>query len=172
MVNGDKSAGRREQLYLAGGCFWGMQDILRGIPGVLETDVGYMGGQIANATYRRHDGHAETVRVVFDPELLPFEQLLGWFFRMHDPTTKDRQGLDVGSSYRSAIFCTTEEQKRIAEEFERRVEASGKWGAPIVTEIARAGDYWKAEEEHQDYLQKNPGGYTCHFLRPESVLGV
>lgn len=165
------AAGRREEVYLAGGCFWGMQEILRAIPGVVETDVGYTGGQVGNATYRHHDGHAETVRVVFDPERLPFEGLLRWFFRMHDPTTKDRQGLDVGSSYRSAIFYTTGEQKQIAEEFKRRVDASGQWGSPIVTEVVEAGDYWKAEPEHQDYLKKNPRGYTCHFLRPESVLG-
>ena len=164
-------ASRRETVYLAGGCFWGMQDILRNIPGVLETDVGYTGGHVKNATYRRHDGHAETVRVVFDLERLPFEQLLRWFFRMHDPTTKDRQGFDVGSSYRSAIFYTTEEQQRIAEEFKKRIDASGIWGAPIVTDIVQATDYWKAEEEHQDYLEKYPEGYTCHLLRPESVLG-
>ena len=167
----DDAAGCREEVYLAGGCFWGMQDILRDIPGVIETDVGYTGGQLKSATYRRHDGHAETVRVVFDPERLPFEELLRWFFRMHDPTTKDRQGYDVGSSYRSAIFYTTEEQRAIAEEFIRRLDTTGSWGTPIVTEIVPATDCWKAEEEHQDYLEKNPGGYTCHFLRPESVLG-
>lgn len=165
------SGSRREEVYLAGGCFWGMQDILREIPGVLETDVGYTGGTTPNATYRRHDGHAEAVRIVFEPSVLPFEELLRWFFRMHDPTTKDRQGYDIGSSYRSAIFYTTEEQRQAAEEFKRRLDASGTWGAPIVTEIQPAGAYWKAEEEHQDYLRKNPGGYTCHFLRPESVLG-
>ena len=165
------AAGRREEVYLAGGCFWGMQDILRNIPGVIETDVGYTGGHIENATYRRHDGHAEAVRVVFDPDRLPFRELLAWFFRMHDPTTKDRQGYDVGSSYRSAIFYTTEEQKAIAEDFKRRLDASGCWGAPIVTDVLPATAYWKAEEEHQDYLEKNAGGYTCHFLRPPSVLG-
>ncbi len=162
---------RREEVYLAGGCFWGMQDIIRNIPGVIETDVGYTGGQVKNATYRRHDGHAEAVRIVFDPDRLSFEELLRWFFRMHDPTTKDRQGGDVGSSYRSAIFYKTGEQKRTAEEFIQRLDASAAWGAPIVTEVVAAGDYWKAEEEHQDYLRKRPGGYTCHFLRPESVLG-
>lgn len=167
----NEGAGRREEVYLAGGCFWGMQEVLRNVPGVIETDVGYTGGRAKNATYRRHDGHAETVRVVFDPERLPFEELLRWFFRMHDPTTQDRQGYDVGSSYRSAIFYTTEEERAIAEEFKQRLDAIGNWGAPIVTEIVPATDYWKAEAEHQDYLKENPGGYTCHFLRPESVLG-
>ena len=170
-MTADQATTRREEVYLAGGCFWGMQDLLREIPGVIETDVGYTGGHAENATYRRHDGHAEAVRVVFDPERLPFEELLRWFFRMHDPTTKDRQGYDVGPSYRSAIFYTSEEQRAVAEEFKRRLDASGGWGGPIVTEIAPAGDYWKAEREHQDYLRKNPGGYTCHFLRPETVLG-
>ena len=170
-ITTDQTADKREEVYLAGGCFWGMQDILRNIPGVIETDVGYTGGHARNATYRRHDGHAEAVRVVFDPERLPFELLLRWFFRMHDPTTKDRQGYDAGLSYRSAIFYKTEDQKRIAEEFIERLNTHGEWGAPIVTEVAPAGDYWKAEEEHQDYLLKRPGGYTCHFLRPESVLG-
>ena len=166
----DAVAGR-EEVYLAGGCFWGMQDLLRDIPGVIETDVGYAGGHVKNATYHRHDGHAETVRLVFDPEQLSFEELLRWFFRIHDPTTKDRQGYDVGLSYRSAIFFTTEEQQAIAEGFKRRLDATGSWGAPIVTEIVPATDYWRAEEGHQDYLEKNPGGYTCHLLRPESVLG-
>ena len=169
-VVNDAAAGR-EEVYLAGGCFWGMQVLLRDIPGVIETDVGYAGGHVENATYHRHDGHAETVHLVFDPEHLSFEELLRWFFRIHDPTTKDRQGYDVGSSFRSAIFYTTEEQKSIAEDFKRRLDATGSWGAPIVTEIVPATDYWKAEEWHQDYLEKNPGGYTCHLLRPESVLG-
>ena len=164
-------SGRREEVYLAGGCFWGMQELIRAIPGVIETDVGYTGGDVPNATYRNHHGHAEAVRIVYDPDVLPFEDLLRWFFRMHDPTTKDRQGNDVGSSYRSAIFYRTDEQRRVAEDVKRRVDASGGWNAPIVTEIVPAGDYWKAEDEHQDYLQKRPGGYTCHFLRPESVLG-
>jgi peptide-methionine (S)-S-oxide reductase len=162
---------RTDEVILAGGCFWGMQELLREIPGVIETDVGYTGGQVKNATYRRHDGHAEAVRVVYNPDRLPLEELLRWFFRMHDPTTKDRQGNDIGPSYRSAIFYRTEEQRAIAEEFKRRLNESGGWGAPIVTEIAPAGDYWRAEEEHQDYLRNYPGGYTCHFLRPESVLG-
>ena len=156
---------------LAGGCFWGMQHILRKIPGVIHTDVGYAGGQVKNATYRDHEGHAEAVRVEYDPQKLPFEQLLRWYFRMHDPTTKDRQGNDKGSSYRSAIFYRTEAQKKTAEAFIERLNKKGKWGAPIVTEVKKADQYWKAEEDHQDYLKKRPDGYTCHFLRPESVLG-
>jgi methionine-S-sulfoxide reductase len=165
------TAGRREEVYLAGGCFWGVQEILRETPGVIETDVGYTGGSVEHATYRHHDGHAEAVRVVFDPDVLPFEELLRWFFRLHDPTTKNRQGYDIGTSYRSAIFYKTEEQRVVAEAVKQELDEAGGWGKPIVTEIAPAGAYWRAEEEHQDYLRKHPGGYTCHFLRPESVLG-
>ncbi len=160
-----------EAVEFAGGCFWGMQHFLRKIPGVISTDVGYAGGQVKNATYRNHEGHAEAVRVEYDPQKLPFDQLLRWYFRMHDPTTKDRQGNDKGSSYRSAIFYHTDAQKNIAETFIKRLNQKGKWGAPIVTEVTKADQYWKAEEDHQDYLQKLPDGYTCHFLRPESVLG-
>lgn len=160
-----------ETIDLAGGCFWGMEEILRGIPGVLRTEAGYTGGLVANATYENHEGHAEAVRVVYDPTKLSFEQLLHWFFRMHDPTTMNRQGNDRGTSYRSAIFFHTEAQKKEAEAFIARLNKQGKWGAPIVTQVAAAGPFWKAEDYHQDYLQKNPGGYTCHFLRPESVLG-
>ncbi len=160
-----------ETVELAGGCFWGMQHILRKIPGVLHTDVGYAGGSVVNATYRNHEGHAEAVRVEYDPAKLPFEQLLRWYFRMHDPTTKDLQGNDRGSSYRSAIFYRTEAQKKTAEAFIVRLNKKGKWGAPLVTKVTKAGQYWKAEENHQDYLQKLPEGYTCHFLRPESILG-
>jgi peptide methionine sulfoxide reductase msrA/msrB len=162
---------RKETVYLAGGCFWGMQEILRGIPGVLHTEAGYTGGKVANATYRNHEGHAESVEVVYDPQKLPFKTLLRWYFRMHDPTTVNRQGNDVGSSYRSAIFYLTEEQRKTAEEYKAHLNKVGKWGAPVVTEIVKAGPFWKAEEEHQDYLEKHPGGYTCHFMRPESVLG-
>jgi methionine-S-sulfoxide reductase len=162
---------RSETVDLAGGCFWGMQQLLRRIPGVIRTEAGYAGGQVANATYRNHEGHAEAVRVEYDPQQLPFEQLLRWFFRMHDPTTKDRQGNDRGSSYRSAIFYHTEDQKKSAEAFIERLNTTGKWGAPVVTEVKQADQYWKAEEDHQDYLEKQPRGYTCHFLRPESVLG-
>ncbi len=165
-MNDTNGGARREEVYLAGGCFWGMQELLRALPGVIETNVGYTGGQVANATYRRHDGHAEAVRIVYDPDRLPFEDLLRWFFRMHDPTTKDRQGNDVGSSYRSAIFYQTDEQRRIAEDVKRRIEATGGWGAPIVTEIVPAGDYWKAEEDHQDYLQKLPGGTPATSSAP------
>ena len=160
-----KDSGKRETAILAGGCFWGMEDLLRDIPGVVETEVGYSGGTVANATYKNHDGHAEAVRIVFDPERLSYEQLLGWFFRMHDPTTMNRQGNDVGTSYRSAIFFADEAQKKTAEAVKARVDASGKWKRPIVTEITAAGDFWSAEEYHQDYLEKNPGGYTCHYLR-------
>lgn len=166
-----EASGRREEVILAGGCFWGMQDLIRRIPGVIETDVGYSGGTVENATYWRHDGHAEAVRIVFDPDVLPFAELLRWFFRVHDPTTKDRQGNDAGPSYRSAIFYTTDEQRKTAEEVKRAVDEAGGWKRPIVTEIEPAGAYWVAEPEHQDYLIKNPGGYTCHYVRPESVVG-
>lgn len=171
MTTGSDVVGGRQEVYLAGGCFWGVQEILREMPGVIETDVGYTGGPVEHATYRNHDGHAEAVRVVFDPERLPFEELLRWFFRLHDPTTKNRQGYDMGASYRSAIFYKTEEQRAVAEEVKRQIDAGGGWGKPIVTEIVPAGAYWRAEEEHQDYLRKHPGGYTCHFVRPEVVLG-
>ena len=160
-----------ETVELAGGCFWGMQQLLRRIPGVIRTEVGYAGGEVREATYRNHEGHAEAVCVEYDPQTLPFEQLLRWFFRMHDPTTRDRQGNDRGSSYRSAIFYHSEDQKKVAEAFIERLNGKGKWGAPVVTEVRRADQYWKAEEEHQDYLEKLPQGYTCHFLRPESILG-
>jgi peptide methionine sulfoxide reductase msrA/msrB len=162
---------KKETVDLAGGCFWGMQEILRGIPGVLHTEAGYTGGHVANATYRNHAGHAESVQVVYDPEKLPFKTLLRWYFRMHDPTTVDRQGNDMGDSYRSEIFYHTEEQRKTAEEYKAHLNKVGKWGAPVVTKIEKAGPFWKAEEEHQDYLQKHPNGYTCHFMRPESVLG-
>lgn len=160
---------RREVALFAGGCFWGMEDILRDIPGVVDTEVGYTGGTSTNATYEQvssgRSGHAESVRVTFDPERLTYEELLGWFFRMHDPTTLNRQGNDVGTQYRSAIFYLDEEQRRVAEQVKARVDASGKWKRPLVTEIVPAGEFWPAEAYHQDYLEKNPGGYTCHFLR-------
>jgi methionine-S-sulfoxide reductase len=146
-----------------------MEDILRNIPGVVDTEIGYAGGTTPHATYpqvkKGTTGHAEAIRVVFDPERLPYEQLLGTFFRMHDPATRNRQGNDFGTQYRSAIFTFDEEQRRIAQEVKARVEASGKWKRPIVTEIVPASDFWPAEEYHQDYLLKNPGGYTCHYLR-------
>lgn len=160
----------QETALLAGGCFWGMQEILRTIPGVIATQVGYTGGHLKNPRYEdTHDsksGHAESVEVVFDPRKLSYEELLqSWFFRMHDPTTKDRQGNDRGSQYRSAIFYTNSVQKQVAERVKRTVDASGRWKAPLVTEITKADTFYRAEDYHQDYLQKNPGGYTCHYLR-------
>ncbi len=161
--------GQRERAILAGGCFWGMEEIIRKIPGVLETQVGYSGGHVERATYEQvktgRTGHAEAIEVVFDPAVLAYEDLLGWFFRMHDPTTRNRQGNDVGSQYRSAIFFTSEAQRATAERVKAAVEAAKKWPRPIVTEVAPAGPFWSAEDYHQDYLQKNPNGYTCHFLR-------
>jgi peptide methionine sulfoxide reductase msrA/msrB len=160
---------RREVATLAGGCFWGMEEILRKIPGVLSTSVGYTGGTTSHPSYEEvhagGTGHAEAVEVVFDPTKISYEQLLGYFFRMHDPTTLDRQGNDVGTSYRSAIFYHSEEQRQTAERVKQQVDKSGKWPAPVVTEIVAAGEFWPAEEYHQKYLQKNPGGYTCHYLR-------
>jgi peptide methionine sulfoxide reductase msrA/msrB len=164
-----KDSGKRETAILAGGCFWGMQDIIRAIPGVVKSEVGYTGGTFPNPKYEDvktgKTGHAESIEVVFDPERLSYEALLGFFFRMHDPTTRNRQGNDVGSQYRSAIFYTSEEQKRTAEKVKAAVEASGKWHRPIATEIVPASTFYSAEEYHQDYLVKHPGGYTCHFLR-------
>jgi len=154
---------------LAGGCFWGMEEILRQIPGVLETRVGYTGGRTKNPTYRElcngDTGHAEAIEVAFDPSRLRYEDLLGYFFRMHDPTTRDRQGHDTGSQYRSAIFVTDDEQRKVAERVKAEVDKSGRWKSTIVTEIVPASDFWPAEDYHQDYLQKNPGGYSCHYLR-------
>ena len=150
---------------LAGGCFWGMEELLRQQPGVIATEVGYTGGVVAHATYQNHEGHAEAVQIRFDPAKTSFETLLRLFFRIHDPTTLNRQGNDKGSSYRSAIFFNSPAQKSIAEKVKAEVDASGKWKKPIVTEITPAGPWWKAEDYHQNYLQKHPGGYTCHFLR-------
>jgi peptide methionine sulfoxide reductase msrA/msrB len=150
---------------LAGGCFWGMQDLLRKQPGVIATEVGYTGGNVPNTTYRNHEGHAEAVRIEFDPTKTSYEALLRFFFRMHDPTTLNRQGNDTGSSYRSAIFYHDAEQQRIAMKVKAEVDAGGEWKQPIVTEITPAGSWWRAEENHQDYLEKNPGGYTCHWVR-------
>jgi peptide methionine sulfoxide reductase msrA/msrB len=162
--------GKRETAILAGGCFWGMEEILRGIPGVLETEVGYTGGATPKPDYDEvktgHSGHAEAVRIVFDSGKLSYETLLEkWFFRMHDPTTPDRQGNDVGTQYRSAIFVTSPEQRATATRVKERVAKSDQWRAPIVTQIVPAGPFTPAEDDHQDYLQKNPGGYTCHYLR-------
>jgi peptide methionine sulfoxide reductase msrA/msrB len=159
-----------ETAILAGGCFWGMEEILRDVPGVIETEVGYTGGTSANPSYRDvssgDSGHAEAVRIVFDPKRLAYAELLEkWFFRMHDPTTLDRQGNDVGPQYRSAIFVSTDEQRRVAEAVKRKLDESGKWRAKIVTQIVAAGAFTPAEQYHQDYLDKNPGGYTCHYIR-------
>ena len=150
---------------LAGGCFWGMEELVRQIPGVLETEVGYTGGDVPNATYERHNGHAEALKVVFDPKQLTYRHLLFEFFRMHNPTTKNRQGNDIGTSYRSAIFYLDEEQKQVAEDVIRAVDASGEWQSKVVTEVVPFREFWRAEEYHQKYLVKNRGGYTCHYVR-------
>lgn len=160
-----------ETAMLAGGCFWGVQELVRDMPGVTATEVGYSGGDVPNATYRNHGNHAEAVKIEFDPATLSFRKLLEFFFQVHDPTTRNRQGNDLGPSYRSAIFYTNEEQRKTAETLIAEMNASGKWPGPIVTEIHPAGPFWSAEEEHQDYLQRNPGGYTCHWIRPEWTLG-
>ncbi|WP_091609773.1 peptide-methionine (S)-S-oxide reductase MsrA [Micromonospora mirobrigensis] len=159
-----------EQAILAGGCFWGMQDLIRKRPGVRQTRVGYTGGEVPNATYQHHPGHAEAIEITFDPAQLAYRDLLEFFFQVHDPTTRDRQGNDVGSSYRSAIFYTDEEQRRVAEDTIADVDASGLWPGKVVTEVTPAGPFWEAEPEHQDYLERNPGGYTCHFVRPDWKL--
>jgi len=160
----------QERAILAGGCFWGMQDLLRRHPGVISTRVGYTGGNVANATYRNHDGHAEAIEIIFDPRQLSYRKVLEFFFQIHDPTTLNRQGNDVGTSYRSAIFYTSEEQRRIAEETVADVDASGLWPGKAVTEIKPASAFWEAEPEHQDYLERYPSGYTCHFVRPNWTL--
>ena len=159
-----------ERALLAGGCFWGMQELIRRRAGVLSTRVGYSGGDVANATYRHHGSHAEAVEVVFDPALISYRDLLELFFQIHDPTTPNRQGNDIGPSYRSAIYVTSPEQEAEARRTIAEVEASGLWPGRVVTEIAPAGPFWEAEPEHQDYLQRYPGGYTCHFPRPGWVL--
>jgi peptide-methionine (S)-S-oxide reductase len=159
-----------EKAILAGGCFWGMQDLIRRRPGVLSTRVGYSGGAVRNATYYNHDGHAEAIEITFDPARTSFRDVLEFFFQIHDPTTKNRQGNDIGSSYRSAIFYTSDEQKRVAEDTIADVEASGLWPGKVVTEVTPAGAFWEAEPEHQDYLERIPDGYTCHFPRAGWVL--
>jgi peptide-methionine (S)-S-oxide reductase len=151
---------------LAGGCFWGVQELVRQQPGVLSTRVGYTGGSNEHPTYRNHPGHAEALEIVFDPEVTSFRRLLEFFFQIHDPTTKNRQGNDVGTSYRSAIFYVDDEQKRIAEDTIADVDASGLWPGKVVTEVTAASEFWEAEPEHQDYLQRYPTGYTCHYVRP------
>ena len=155
-----------ERAILAGGCFWGMQELFRRYTGVISTRVGYTGGDVPNATYRHHGTHAEAMEIFFDPARISYRQLLEYFFQIHDPTTRNRQGNDVGTSYRSAIFYTSEEQKHVAEDTIDDVNASGLWPGRVVTEVAPAGPFWEAEPEHQDYLLMNPGGYTCHFVRP------
>jgi peptide-methionine (S)-S-oxide reductase len=155
-----------ERAVLAGGCFWGMQELFRRQPGVISTRVGYSGGDVPNATYRNHGTHAEAIEVVYDPTRTTFRDLLEFFFQVHDPTTKNRQGNDIGLSYRSAIFFENDEQKRVAEDTIADVEASGLWPGKVVTEVSPVGDFWEAEPEHQDYLQRIPNGYTCHFVRP------
>ncbi|UOZ05811.1 MULTISPECIES: peptide-methionine (S)-S-oxide reductase MsrA [unclassified Amycolatopsis] len=155
-----------EKAILAGGCFWGMQELFRRLPGVLSTRVGYSGGEVQHATYRNHGTHAEAIEVVYDPAQTTFRDLLEFFFQVHDPTTKNRQGNDIGVSYRSAIYFENDEQKRVAEDTIADVDASGLWPGKVVTELAPVGDFWEAEPEHQDYLQRIPNGYTCHFVRP------
>lgn len=158
-----------EVSYLAGGCFWGMEDLIRKIPGVTDVEVGYMGGDTKNATYNivktGTTNHAETVKITFDPKKLSFEDLLVHFFKIHDPTTTNQQGNDIGTQYRSAIFYTSNDQKDTAERMILRVDKSGAWKKPVVTQVVKASEFWKAEDFHQDYLVKNPGGYTCHYER-------
>ncbi|MFE9925009.1 peptide-methionine (S)-S-oxide reductase MsrA [Streptomyces sp. NPDC005774] len=155
-----------EKALLAGGCFWGMEELIRTFPGVLSTRVGYSGGDVPNATYRNHGTHAESIEITYDPAVTDYRTILEYFFQIHDPSTKNRQGNDIGLSYRSAIFYFDDEQKRVAEEAIADVDASGLWPGPVVTEVAPAGPFWLAEPEHQDYLQRYPDGYTCHFVRP------
>ncbi|SCW63576.1 peptide-methionine (S)-S-oxide reductase [Rhizobium mongolense subsp. loessense] len=159
-----------EKAVLAGGCFWGMQDLIRKLPGVIQTRVGYTGGDVPNATYRNHGNHAEGIEIIFDPETTSYRRILEFFFQIHDPTTRNRQGNDVGASYRSAIYYVDEEQKKIAEDTIADVDASGLWPGKVVTEVEPAGDFWQAEPEHQDYLEHYPNGYTCHFPRANWVL--
>ncbi|QWT21513.1 peptide-methionine (S)-S-oxide reductase MsrA [Bacillus sp. NP157] len=155
---------------LAGGCFWGMQDLIRKQPGVISTRVGYTGGDVPNATYRNHGTHAEAIEIEFDPAKLTYRKVLEFFFQIHDPSTLNRQGNDLGLSYRSAIFYLDDEQKAIAEDTIADVNAAGLWPGKVVTEVAPAGPFWEAEPEHQDYLEKYPNGYTCHFIRPDWVI--
>ena len=162
----------QERAVLAGGCFWGMQDLIRRYEGVIATRVGYTGGDVPNATYRNHGTHAEAIEIVFDPARITYRRLLELFFQIHDPTTLNRQGNDRGTSYRSAIFYTSPEQKRVAEDTIADVDASGLWPGKAVTEVVPAGRFWEAEPEHQDYLERIPYGYTCHFIRPDWKLPV
>lgn len=159
-----------ERAVLAGGCFWGMQDLIRRLPGVVSTRVGYTGGEVANATYRNHGNHAEAIEINYDPSKTTYRNILEYFFQIHDPTTLNRQGNDIGASYRSAIFFTNDEQRLTAEDTIADVNASGIWPGPVVTEVSPVGDFWEAEPEHQDYLERVPDGYTCHFPRPNWKL--
>lgn len=159
-----------EKAILAGGCFWGVEELIRQQPGVIKTVVGYTGGDVPNATYRNHGTHAEGIEVIFDPAVLSYRKLLEYFFQIHNPTTRNRQGNDIGASYRSAIFYLDDTQRDTATQLIAEMDASGIWPGKIVTEVVPAGDFWNAEAEHQDYLQKNPYGYTCHFERPEWTL--
>ena len=159
-----------QRAVLAGGCFWGMQDLIRKQGGVLSTRVGYSGGDVPNATYRHHGSHAEAIEVVFDPARLSYRKLLEFFFQVHDPTTRNRQGNDTGLSYRSAIYFTSEEQQRVAADTIADVDASGLWPGRVITELAPAGPFWQAEPEHQDYLERTPNGYSCHFVRADWKL--
>ncbi|WP_373355522.1 peptide-methionine (S)-S-oxide reductase MsrA [Pseudoroseicyclus sp. CXY001] len=159
-----------DRAVLAGGCFWGMEELIRHLPGVSATRVGYSGGDVPNATYRNHGTHAEAIEIMFDPEVISYRRILEYFFQIHDPTTKDRQGNDRGTSYRSAIYYEDEAQRQVAMETIADVEASGLWPGKVVTEVEPVGDFWEAEPEHQDYLQRYPSGYTCHFPRPDWVL--
>jgi peptide-methionine (S)-S-oxide reductase len=160
----------QDRAVLAGGCFWGMQDLIRKLPGVISTRVGYTGGDVPNATYGNHGTHAEGIEIIHDPDTLSYRQILELFFQIHDPTTKNRQGNDVGMSYRSAIYYTDARQREIALDTIKDVEASGRWPGKVVTEVEPVGDFWEAEPFHQDYLERVPNGYTCHFPRPDWVL--
>ncbi|HMH95916.1 MAG TPA: peptide-methionine (S)-S-oxide reductase MsrA [Bradyrhizobium sp.] len=163
-------AATTERAILAGGCFWGMQQLVRRLPGVVSTRVGYSGGDVKNATYRNHGTHAEAIEITFDPSQTSFRDLLEFFFQIHDPTTPNQQGNDRGASYRSAIFYTSEDQHRVAQDTIADAEASGLWPGKVVTELSPAGEFWEAEPEHQDYLERYPSGYTCHFVRPHWKL--
>ena len=159
-----------EKAILAGGCFWGMQELIRKLNGVVSTRVGYTGGEVPNATYRNHGDHAEAVEVLFDPLKISYRELLAFFFQIHDPTTPNRQGNDIGRSYRSEIFYVTDEQKDVALQTIKDIDSSGVWPDKVVTPVTKASEFWEAESEHQDYLQRYPNGYTCHFIRPNWVL--
>ena len=161
---------KQEKAILAGGCFWGVEELIRDLPGVESTVVGYTGGDVPNATYRNHGSHAEGIEIVYDADVISYRTLLEFFFQIHNPTTRNRQGNDIGESYRSAIFYVNDEQKETAKTVIAELDASGKWPGKIVTEVVPAGDFWNAEEEHQNYLRKHPNGYTCHYIRPEWTL--